>query len=123
MLKHQMKEAREYFVHKVNSPLSKAIIILARRYPEPTREGEGKVLHPNSLRLLDMRDEFFTKWDFGGKSNLLIRALFKIAIVKYEESPAWRNMLDWLLMTILASDWKPFNLSRQMRCWKGGIDA
>ncbi|KKK67048.1 hypothetical protein LCGC14_2957950, partial [marine sediment metagenome] len=73
--------------------------------------------HPNSHRLLDIRDRFFECWDFGGR-NVVIRVLFKILIVKYEHSPAWRNMLDWAIREI-PDDWKPFDTSRQMQCWKG----
>lgn len=113
-LKHQMKEAIDYFVEKVNEPLVKAIIILGGRYPEPTREN---TLHPNTHRLLDIRDRFFEHWKLGAREPL-VKALFRILIVKYEHSPTWRNLLDWVIKEI-PKDWKPFNLSRQMKGWKG----
>lgn len=114
MLKHQMKDAIDYFVEKVDTPLAKAIIFYARRYPEPTREN---CMYPNSLRLLDMRDKFREQWDFRGRQPLF-EALWKLLIVKYEHSPQYRNVLDWVLMMI-PDDWKPFNPNRQMMCWKG----
>ncbi len=105
---------RDYFIEQVNKPLVKAIVILANRYPEPTRLN---CYHPNSHRMLDIRDKFFECWDFQIR-NTVIDALFRILIVKYEHSPAWRNMLDWMVKEI-PDDWKPFNTSRQMQCWKG----
>jgi len=114
-LKHQMKASLEYFVDKVDKPLVKAIVLLARRYPEPTHEN---VLHPNSHILLDVRDEFRKSWAFGLR-GLLFEALFKLLIVKYEQSPQYRNILDWILKELFESNWKPFNPNRQMICWKG----
>jgi len=113
-LKHQMKDAIDYFVEKVNRPLVKVIVTLGGRYPEPTREN---TLHPNTHRLLDIRDDFFKHWEVSGREPLL-KALWRILIVKYEHSPAWRNMLDWFIKEI-PCDWKPFNPVRQMKCWRG----
>ena len=118
-LKNQMKEQIDHFVKKVNEPLIKANVTLALRYPEPTHEN---VLFPNSHRLLDMRDKFFECWDVGGARKPLFEALWRILIVKYEHSPPYRNMLDCIIMMI-PKDWKPFNYSRQMRCWKGGLSG
>jgi len=114
-LKNEMKDAIDYFVEQVNRPLAKVIVTLGGRYPEPTHEN---VLHPNTHRLLDIRDKFFECWE----ETLLLKALWKILIVKYEHSPTWRNMLDWVIKEI-PGDWKPFNPTRQMKCWKGGEDA
>ena len=114
-LKHQMKDAIDYFVERVNKPLVKAIVLLGERYPEPTREN---TLHPNTHRLLDIRDKFFECWEVEARASLL-KVLFRILIVKYEHSPTWRNMFDWFLKE-MPDDWKPFNPSRQMKCWKGG---
>lgn len=109
------KVNRDYFIEKVNEPLVRAITLLANRYPEPTRIN---CYHPNTHRLMDMEDKFFEHWDFERARNPVIRALFKMLIVKYEHSPAWRNMLDWAIREI-PDDWKPFDTSRQMQCWKG----
>ncbi len=113
-LKYQMKEGLAYFIDKVDKPLVKAIVFLAGRYPDPTHE---TVLHPNSHRLLDIRDKFLRCWDFGDRNPLFL-ALFKLLVVKYEQSPQYRNVLDWFIGEI-PPDWKPFNVNRQMRCWKG----
>ncbi len=113
-LKNEMKEGFDYFVEKVNQPLVKAIIILAGRYPEPTHEN---CLHPNTHILLNLRDEFFRCWDTGWREPLF-RALWRVLIVKYEHSPTYRNMLDWVLMMLQKTAWKSFNPTRQMRCWR-----
>jgi len=116
ILKHVINaQQRDFFIEKVNAPLVKAIIILAGRYPEPTHEN---VLHPNSHILLELRDEFFRCWDTGGRT-MLFQALWRVLIVKYEHSPNYRNMLDWLIMMLLKSNWKPWNPTRQMSMWKG----
>jgi len=105
---------REYFIEQANKPLTKAIVILAKRYPEPTYEN---LLHPNSKRLFGIKDKFFLCWDVrGGKP--LYEALWRIVIVKYEHSPNWRNFLDWLFMMV-QDNWKPWNPTRQMPLWKG----
>ena len=110
MIKEDMRGAIDYFVEKVNRPLAKAIMVLGMRYPEPTHEN---VWHPNSRRLLNLRDEFYECW----AENPLTRILWKILIVKYEHSPNWQHYLDWFIMKI-PEDWKPFNPNRQMECWR-----
>ena len=118
LLKHIVNsDLRDYFIEKVNEPLVKAITILGGRYPEPTKEN---CLHPNSIRLLDIKDEIFRCWDLHGRNRILVNALFRIVIVKYEHSPNWRNLLDWLFMMVEQSGWKPFNPNRQMYLWRGG---
>jgi len=113
-LKNQMRDAIGYFVEEVNKPLAKTIIMLAGRYPKPTKRN---TVHPNTHRLLDIRDEFFKHWKLDGRAPL-VKALFRILIVKYEHSPTWRNMLDWVIKEV-PGDWKPFNPVRQMKCWRG----
>ncbi len=110
-----MKEYITYFQYQANKPLLKAIVTLGGRYPEPTH---NNVEYQNSHRLLDMEVEFFERWDVGNRKPLL-KILWRILIVKYEHSPNWRHMLDWVIMMI-PEDWKPFNPHRQMELWRGG---
>ena len=115
-LKHQVNsDMRDYIIEKVNRPLLKAIVILAGRYPEPTHEN---VLHPNSHILIDTRDEFFKCWDTR-RSKPLYEALWRVLTVKYEHSPNYRYMLDWVFMMKEKSNWKPWNPNRQMSLWIG----
>jgi len=116
LLKHIINsDKRQYIIDKVNEPLVKAIVILANRYEKPTHEN---CVHPNTHILLDLEAEFFRCWDTS-RSYSLFRALWRVVEVKYEHSPNWRNFLDWVLMMVQKSNWKPFNPNRQMHCWKG----
>lgn len=119
ILKHIINaHKREYFINKVNAPLAWLIIAygthLARKYPEPTYDN---VLHPNTHILIELQDEFFKSWDCGTR-KLLFEALWRVLIVKYEHSPNYRNMLDWLVMMLEKSNWKPWNPNRQMPMWR-----
>ena len=112
LLKHIINSDKREEIIKVNGALSKCIVFWVRRYEEPTREN---TVHPNVWRLLEIRDEFFECWNV---SSPLYHALFKLVIVKYEHSPNWRNFLDWFLMMIGKSGWKPFDTNRQMTLWR-----
>jgi len=116
LLKHIINsDKRDYIIEQVNRPLAKTIIMLGGRYDEPTHEN---VLHPNSHRLLDIKDEFFRCWNLGS-SKPLFEALWRTLTVKYEHSPNWRNFLDWGWMMLEKSGWKPWNPTRQMPLWRG----
>ncbi len=112
-LKHLMKENLAYYIPKVDTPIAWLIVRYAKLYPEPVRE---ELLHPNSIRLFDVWQEFLKHWDFGFRQPVF-DALFKLVIVKYEQSPQYRNVLDWVFMMV--TEWKPFDFTRQMLCWKG----
>ncbi len=113
MIGKEMRDRLTYYVEKVDTPLVWLIVQYAKRYPEPTHEN---VLYHNSHNLIDIRDKFLIHWDFKGRQPLFL-AVFKLVIVKYEQSPQYRNVLDWVLSVI--TDWKPFKSHRQMMCWKG----
>ena len=113
-LKYKMKEHLPYYIKYVDTPIAWAIVFWANRYPELVRE---ELLHPNSMRLFDIYKKFPENWDFGFRQHVL-KAVFKLVIVKYEQSQNYRNLLDWVLMLI--KDWKPFNFDRQMQGWIGG---
>ena len=108
-------DKRQYIIDEVNEPLLAKIVQIAFRYDKPTHDN---VTHPNSHILLDIEEQFFASW-VTSRSNSLFRALWRVLIVKYEHSPNWRNMLDWAIMKIQDSNWKPFNTNRLMYCWKG----
>ena len=114
-LYQDMKERIDYFVEKVNEPLAKAIVILAGRYPEPTREN---LVHPNSLILLDILDEYL-QHDTNERRRELFKAVFRIAIAKYEHSPNYRYPIDFILKEIFVREWKPWNPNRQLNYWRG----
>lgn len=114
LLREEMKEDIKYFEDEVNAPIAWLVHLYAKRYPQPTHEN---CVHPNSHILLDLEVEFFKDWDFKGRTQLL-EDLWKIVIVKYEHSPNWRYCLDWFIMMVQKSGWKPWNPVRQMECWR-----
>ena len=111
ILKHKMRNNLPYYIKWVDKPIACLIVFWAKKYPEPKRE---ELLHPNSRILFDIWQEYPKHWTFGIR-NLVFDALFKLAIVKYEQSPQYRNVADWVLMMI--ENWKPFNFDRQMKGW------
>jgi len=113
-LKHIVNSDRRDYYIRVNAVLKWLITWWGDRYPEPTHEN---VLHPNSHRLIDWQGEFFRDWNVRPNERFF-RAIWRIAINKYEHSPPWRNMLDWLFMKA-SKDWKPWNPTRQMPTWRG----
>ena len=119
LLREEMRKKFYYYVHSVNHPLVAAITLYGMRYPEPMREGENKVDLPNALILMDIRDEFFKKWDTRGRHDFYV-AVWRALIVKYVHSANYRNFINWVIMMIQKSGWKPFNPERQMELWKGG---
>ena len=115
LLRHEINsDNRAYYIEKVNRPLVKAIKIIGSRYPEPTM---GNLVHPNSKVFLDMLNEY-RKHDTNNYRRTMFEIGFKILIAKYEHSPNWRNPIDFLVMLLFQSDWKPFNPSRQMNYWR-----
>lgn len=104
LISHQMlkRPMRQYVIEKVKKPLLKAIVILARRYPEPTR---GNTVHPNSHILLDIRDRFFGH-ERNKSRDELFRAIWKIFIDEYEHDPYYRQRIDGVLEEVLKSDWQ-----------------
>ncbi|KKL20728.1 hypothetical protein LCGC14_2452550, partial [marine sediment metagenome] len=90
---HQMLRGsmRDYIIDQVKKPLMKAIIVLANRYPEPTREN---CINSNSHILLDIQDEFLTYEDHKGRRDLF-KAIFRILIGEYEHDPYYHYRFDW----------------------------
>ena len=115
-LRQLMKDNIDYIIRKVDAPIASIIAFYANRYPEPTREN---LTYPNAQRLWDIRDKFPQYWDMRWRQPLF-KAILKLLIVKYEQSPQYRNVCDWIIMMIQESGWKSFNFNRQMLGWKGG---
>ena len=116
LLKHIVNSyQRQFFIDKVNAPLWLDIVTLGKRYPEPTHEN---VVHPNSHILIDIRDQFYEVWDLPKGLTWVTESLWRIVIVKYEHSPNWRHFLDWAIMMVGKSEWKPFDFNRQMPLWR-----
>ncbi|KKN72884.1 hypothetical protein LCGC14_0405880 [marine sediment metagenome] len=111
-------DMREYIMHKVKAPLMKALIKFAQRYPEPTRDN---IIHPNTLKLLDIQDKFF-KYENNLGRNGLFRALFRIFIDEYEHDPYYHYRFDWFLEEIVNCGWKPRPIGYPSSCWNESDD-
>ena len=107
-------DGRKYIIEKVKAPLLKVIISLAKRLPEPSKEN---TLHPNSQKLLEIRERFFNCEENPGRRELF-DAIWKIAIVEYEHDPYYRYRIDWVLEQIFASDWSPRPVGHPLVYWK-----
>lgn len=115
ILKHEVNaHSRQFYIDKVNRPLAKAITILASRYPEPTMDN---LLHPNSKRLLEMRNDYLLH-DTNDHRKAIVQAVFRVVICKYEHSPNYRDVMDYLVLLLFGSGWKQLNPSRQMSQWR-----
>lgn len=97
---------------KVNRAMLKALILLANRYEEPTHEN---VLHPNSHKLLDIRDKFLKYEDNPDRINLF-RAVFRVFIHKYED-PYYGRRYDVVIEDIANSDWVTRPCDYPNECW------
>ncbi len=103
-LKTYMRERGDHF-QKVQAPFVPIIIALGKLYPEPTREGEHRVRHPNSFRLLDIRDKFI-EYEPNLRKRALITVALNILIVKYEHSMNYRAVFDWFVEMLAKSGWR-----------------
>ncbi len=105
---------RDYIIKKVKKPLMKAIITLANRYPEPTREN---CLHPNAQILFDIRDKFFELENNPGR-KALFEAIWRMFIAEYEHDGYYRFRFDWILKEINKRNWLPDPKGPPRHCWK-----
>ena len=101
-------------MYKIKAPLRKALCLIAKRYPEPTKENTA---HPNTHRLLDIRDKFFELEDNKGRKELF-EAAFRILICEYEHDPYYRERFDWGVEEIIKSGWQPRPLKHPHFCWR-----
>lgn len=112
-----LRTRRQYFVDKVKAPLMKALVILAGRYPEPTKENTDK---HNTHVLLDIWDEFFKHEDNPGRDGLF-KAIRKITIAEYEHDGYYSQRIDWFLKKLAQAyvdgEWEPPK-SWNPSCWR-----
>lgn len=108
-----------FMVHALKAPLVKLINLFVDKFPEPTKENTW---HPNSHRLIEIRDEFF-KHCFLHESKLkILRAGINFAIVIYDYDPPYRMMIDWWAKQLKIQNWNydmPITITgRNWSWWK-----
>jgi len=80
------------------------------KYPEPQRgihpeTGLPYVWNPNSLRLIELRDEFFSHCKLGGLRERILRAGINFIIIIYDYDPPYRFMLEWWIEKLEPKHW------------------
>ncbi len=119
LLSHQLLHGsmRDYVIDKIKKPMIKALIVLANRYPEPTRDN---TLNQNSHLLFDIRDKFL-EYEDGGRRELF-NAIFKLLIVEYEHDPYYRSRINWVIEELVEATmdgkWLPRGENRPISCWR-----
>lgn len=113
-----LKDKRQYIIDKVKAPLMKALIILARRYPQPTKENTS---HPNTHALIDVFNKFFEMEGNADRIDLFM-ALGKVVVAEHEHDPFYRDriyvLMELWLEQVLLGKWKPRSLDHPDSFWK-----
>ena len=110
---------RGYVIRMIKAPLEKAIILAARRMPDPTRENVGR---HNALVLMDIRDEFFKHYINPSKMKLYQAAIkIGIGIVAHDAHHGW--ILSWwidkLVEERMKGNWIPkAETFSRAGCWQ-----
>ncbi len=118
LIKEILFYQRQFIIDKVKKPLLKAIMTLALRYPEPTREN---TVFPNTRIRLEVRDEFLKNFNNDGRKPLL-EAAFRILICECEHDGFYEFIHDWYITELLKRGWKPTRRGFPMyRYWKGKL--
>ncbi len=117
LMQQMLLTNRRGYIIKVKKALSKAIVTLASKFFEPTREN---CIHPNTLVFFDIMDKFFEYEDNLGK-RALFKAIWKMVIVEHEHDPYYRDRLNWvveeLVEAVISGKWKPRETGHPNRLW------
>lgn len=110
------REKKDFAVKIVKAPLEQAIILAGSLIPEPTKQN---TIHPNTWRLIDLRDDFF-KHDTNRTKRKLLEAGWKIFIMAHED-PYYRDRFNWLIEMIAnmieRKEWKPRSIGHPNHYW------
>ena len=101
-------------IDKIKTPIMKAIIKLAMRYPEPTKD---HTLLPKTHILIDIQNKFF-EYQAVTSRTPLFRAMWRMFIVEYEHDPYYRDRIDWVIEEIVKSGWGVRPIKFPKKCWK-----
>ena len=118
LIKEMLHHQRQFIIDKVKAPLLKAIITLARRYPEPTKEN---LIFRNSHIRLEIKDYFFKHFNNDGR-KLLLEAAFRILIDECEHDGFYEFIHDTYIVELLKRGWQPTQRGFPMyRYWNGSL--
>ena len=83
-------------------PLRLALVAIAKKWPEPTRENSAK---PNTQILFDIWEEFNKHQVVSEHTTEMFNAAFKIFICTYEAHQYYSQRFDWVMSLLLKSGW------------------
>ena len=109
----QAEPTRGFMIRFAKRPLRLAMIAIAKKWPEPTRDN---CVRPNTHKLLDIRDKFFQHDSNYGKRRGMFEAAFKIFICIYEAHAYYSQRFDWVMEQLLNSGWAT-NDNNPSKCW------
>ena len=108
----QAEPTRGFMIRFAKRPLRLAMIAIAKKWPEPTRDN---CVRPNTHKLLDIRDKFF-RHDSNSDRQDMFEAAFKIFICIYEAHAYYSQRFDWVMEQLLNSGWAT-NDNNPSKCW------
>ena len=74
------------------------------------------VRHPNSKRLIEIRDKYI-RFEDNHRLSRLVSATLRIIIAKIEHSPNYRDRFSWFVEELMNSDWKPRSYNHPVNNW------
>lgn len=75
-----------------------------QQFPEPTKENTW---HPNSHRIIEIRDEFFQhSYGLSAQRLKLLRTGINFVIIIYDYDPPYRMMIDWWAKQLQIQNWR-----------------
>jgi len=124
-------DIQEIIVNHVNAPLrdilmsrmnpfrkliklNRLIEVILKGFPDPTIENTW---HPNTHRLIVMRDDFFTHLKMPSRHKVLW-AIWKYTIYAYDYVPVYRYLIDRTLELWLKSGWEFSESTKPERYWE-----
>ncbi len=111
-----LKDKRQYVIDKINIPLIKFVLFIAKRITEIIKENTK---HPNTHVWIDVWDRFEKEND--GRVDVF-KALRRIWLYKNEVDGFYRDrvnrILELWLEEVFKGNWKPRSLDHPSICWK-----
>lgn len=80
------------------------------KFPEPQKgihpeSGLPYVWHPNSIRLIELRDKFFEHCQLDAGRRRFLRIGINFIIIMYDYDPPYRMMIDWWAKQLDIKNW------------------
>lgn len=113
LLRHEINSTNREKYIKANTVTMKALAFCAKLFPDPK---DYIVQHPNTLRLLELLDEY-NKYEGMGRRRVVINAAVRIVVDKIEHSPNWRDVFCWWVDRLRAGKWKECSYNHPVNGW------